>query len=232
MKQGKEINSAGLITLSGIRLSDGTYIQPGLFNSFENFASLPWYSRNRTTWLTPLVLLLVFLFTVVRISYDPYADDALDKLAVTMDFGDIVQPFKRQVKARVIIEIDEVFGNQYVKKDEKIDPNAVYTEDPRIAGAVNPVVGGATLPVDLTPEMIPQYTAEARAAAIEGTVTLEMIIAEDGKVLRVKPVGKPLGLGLDQAAAATYRRKKFKPSVGPNGPITVKFYQPVRFVLE
>lgn len=232
MEDGKKISSGGLITLEGIRLSDGTYICPGLFNSFQNFCELPWYRRNRIYWLTPLLLILGMLSMVIRIDYNPYEDELLDRIAVTMDFGDIVQPFQKKRSARVFVEIDEVFGNQYVKKDDKIDPNAVATEDPRIAGAVNPVVGGATSPVDLTPEIIPEYTAKARAAGIEGTVTLEVIIADDGKVLRVRPVGRPLGLGLDQAAARAFRRKKFKPSVGPSGPITVKFYQPVRFSLN
>ena len=69
------------------------------------------------------------------------------------------------------------------------------------------------------------------APRIHGQLVLEHRLTHRGR--HPAPVGVTgEGAALDQAAAATYRRKKFKPSVGPNGPITVKFYQPVRFVLE
>lgn len=104
--------------------------------------------------------------------------------------------------------------------------------DPRIASAADPIVAGATPPVDLTPNIKPQYTPEARANGITGTMTLEVIISETGEVLRVRSVGKKLGFGLEEAAIAVYKQKKFSPSILEGKPITVKVLIPVRFTLN
>lgn len=224
----KRSSRRGVVTTDGIRLSDGRLVYPGLSNTFENYELIPWISRHKSLWLGILLLSIGLAVTIVKIDWGP-SDAELDKIAVTVDFGDVVQPFKKK-PAKPREEVDEVFGNEFIKDKTPPDPNK---EDPRIATAVNAAVGGATMPVDLSPEVRPQYTAEARNAGIEGAVTLEIVIAEDGKVLRARPVGKKLGLGLDEAAARTYRAKRFKPSIGPQGkPIVVKYYERVRFVLN
>ena len=224
----KRSSRSGVVSYDGIRLSDGRFVYPGLSNTFENYETIPWISRNKALWLGGTLLVLSIAITVVKIDWSP-DDSELDKLAVTVDFGDVVQPFKKKA-AKPREEVDEVFGNEFIKDKTPPDPNQ---EDPRIASAVNAAVGGATMPVDLSPEIRPQYTAAARNAGIEGAVTLEIVISEDGKVLRAKPVGKKLGLGLDEAAAATYKAKRFKPSVGPAGkPIVVKYYERVKFMLN
>ncbi|EMY78707.1 TonB-dependent receptor [Leptospira weilii serovar Ranarum str. ICFT] len=104
-------------------------------------------------------------------------------------------------------------------------------EDPRIAGAQDAIISGATAPVDLTPNITPDYPSEARSAGITGTSTLEVIIAENGQVLRVRSVGKTLGFGLDEAAIETFYKKRYSPSVLDGKPITVKVLIPVRFSL-
>ncbi|EMJ96361.1 energy transducer TonB [Leptospira alstonii] len=104
-------------------------------------------------------------------------------------------------------------------------------EDPRIAGAQDAIISGATAPVDLTPNITPDYPSEARSAGIAGTSTLEVIIAENGQVLRVRSVGKPLGFGLDEAAIDAFYKKRYSPSVLDGKPITVKVLIPVRFSL-
>ncbi|GAB4442779.1 MAG: hypothetical protein OHK0011_25180 [Turneriella sp.] len=224
----KRSSRSGVVSFDGIRLSDGRFVYPGLSNTFENYETIPWLSRNKALWLGGALLVLSIAITVVKIDWSP-DEFELDKLAVTVDFGDVVQPFKKKA-AKPREEVDEVFGNEYIKEKTPPDPNQ---EDPRIATAVNAAVGGATMPVDLSPEVRPQYTAAARNAGIEGSVTLEIVISEDGKVLRAKPVGKKLGMGLDEAAAATYKAKRFKPSIGPAGkPIVVKYYERVKFMLN
>ncbi|MCC6274882.1 MAG: energy transducer TonB [Leptospiraceae bacterium] len=151
-------------------------------------------------------------------------DKLLDSIALTVDFGDIIH----KSAGKIVVEIDEVFGNEYIK-DKPVDPNA--TEDPRISGAVDPVIGNATAPVDMNPEIVPEYTADARSAGIEGTVTLEIVVSDDGKVLRVRSVGRKLGYGLEDSAIYSFKKKKYVPSKADGKPITVKFYQPVRFSL-
>lgn len=224
----KRSSRKGVVSLDGIQLSNGALIYPGLSNTFENYELIPWLSRHKSVWLAGLLLALSLFFTLVNVHWGP-SDEELDRLAVTVDFGDVVQPFKKK-EAKPREEIDEVFGNEFIK-DKTIDPNQ---EDPRIATAVNAAVGDIAPPVDMTPGLIPQYTPQARSAGIEGSVTLEVVIADDGRILRVKPVGKKLGLGLDEAAAATYRQKKFKPAVSRTSgkPIVSKYYERVKFVLN
>lgn len=115
-----------------------------------------------------------------------------------------------------------------IQQTEKLKKEVV--EDKRIAQASNPFAQGATAPIDLNPGVKPPYTAEARAAGIEGVVILELIISETGDVLRAR-VLRGLGYGLDQSALTTFRAKKFKPSYKEGKPITVKIPIQVRFTL-
>ncbi|AYV56966.1 energy transducer TonB [Leptospira kmetyi] len=104
-------------------------------------------------------------------------------------------------------------------------------EDPRIAGAQDAVISGATAPVDLTPNVIPVFTSEAKAAGISGTTTLEIVIADTGEVLRVRSVGKALGFGLEESAIEAFYKKRYSPSILEGKAITVKVLIPVRFSL-
>ncbi|TGK05131.1 energy transducer TonB [Leptospira langatensis] len=105
-------------------------------------------------------------------------------------------------------------------------------EDPRIAGAQDQVISGATSPIDLSPNVIPQYTKDAQAAGITGTITIEVVIADTGEVLRVRNIGKSLGFGLENAAIEAFYKKKYSPSILEGKPITVKVLVPVRFQLN
>jgi protein TonB len=105
-------------------------------------------------------------------------------------------------------------------------------QDPRIAGAQDAAIVGATAPVDLSPNIKPEYTEQARAEGITGTITLEVIIADTGEVLQVRSVGKKLGAGLEESAIATYKKKRFSPSVLEGKAITVKVLIPIRFSLN
>jgi protein TonB len=105
-------------------------------------------------------------------------------------------------------------------------------EDPRIAGAEDAAISGATAPIDLSPSIRPEYTDQARAEGITGTLTLEIIIADSGEVLQARSVGKKLGFGLEEQAVSTYRRKRFSPSILDGKAITVKVLVPIRFSLN
>ena len=94
--------------------------------------------------------------------------------------------------------------------------------------AFRPGQNGITYPSCLyCPE--PQYTPEARAAKIEGVVSLQVIIQPDGHATNLQIV-KGLGHGLDERAVEAVRKWRFKPAIGPNGmpvatitPILVNF---------
>ncbi|NBU97644.1 MAG: energy transducer TonB [Spirochaetia bacterium] len=105
-------------------------------------------------------------------------------------------------------------------------------EDPRIAGAEDAAISGATAPIDLSPDVRPEYTAAARSEGITGTITLEVVIADSGEVLQARSVGKKLGFGLEEEAISTYRRKRFSPSYLDGKAITVKVLIPIRFRLN
>ena len=75
----------------------------------------------------------------------------------------------------------------------------------------------------------PQYSDEARAAKIQGVVSLQVIIQPDGHATNIQIV-KGIGYGLDERAVEAVRRWRFKPAIGPNGtpvatitPIEVNF---------
>ncbi len=115
-----------------------------------------------------------------------------------------------------------------IKATDKLDKPV---EDPRVAGAKNPYMEGAVLPIDLSPTLKPEYTREARAAGVEGVLYLEVVIADTGEVLLAKPKNR-LGHGLERVAVSTYKRKRFKPAILEGDPITVRLTIPIRFTLQ
>jgi len=206
-------------------LSGEAIVLPGLSNSFEIYEAAGWVRRNR--YLVLFAAFTAFQSVVIGL-HNKFSflgnESEIDAIPITIDIGDL----KAHVSSRPAIEYDEVFGNQFVK--EKKDENY---EDPRITGAVNPYQANLNSPVDQNPEIIPEYPPAARAAGLQGTVTLELVVSDEGEVLRAKPVGRKLGKGLEEAAAAAFRKKHYKPAIDRDGKaFTVKFFQPVRFVLN
>ncbi|GBF51198.1 TonB-like protein [Leptospira ryugenii] len=168
--------------------------------------------------LSVTIQLLVLFFW-----YTPsFESNSLDDLIEEVAFIDNVQITEPVSESK---PTDGDFDLTDKEKEEK-------KEDPRVAGASDPIVSGATSPVDLTPNVRPEYTDEAKSQGITGTLTLEVVIADTGEVLRVRSVGKTLGAGLEQAAIATYKRKRFSPSILEGKAITVKVLVPIRFTLN
>ncbi|MGH9641669.1 MAG: energy transducer TonB [Terriglobales bacterium] len=66
----------------------------------------------------------------------------------------------------------------------------------------------------------PEYSRAARAARLQGTVLLGVVIGSDGNLTDLW-VKKGVGLGLDQKALDTVRRWKFQPAVKNGEPIAV-----------
>jgi protein TonB len=90
--------------------------------------------------------------------------------------------------------------------------------------------------VKILPEAVsvPQvaYPAAARRQQVEGTVTLEVTVGADGKVLRVK-VLKGIGYGLDEAATRALESARFKPAKGSDGrPMTYTIRYRYTFKIE
>lgn len=204
-----------------------------IYNTFKTTAEETWFKKHSIVGIFLITILTGYtIFSINWNFIDDIKNRKYDQMEVTVvDFGDFV-PIKKRRAGANYVEIDEVFGNQYIKKDAKeLDPDRDIV-DPRIGTAKNHVMANATAPIDLNPEITPEYTNRARSAGIEGTLILELIISDEGEVLRAKHVGKMLGMGLEQSAIKCYERKRYKPSVNSDGEkITVKIYQPVRFEL-
>ena len=100
------------------------------------------------------------------------------------------------------------------------------------ATGVYPPGQGVTVP-RLLKEVKPQYTAEARAAGIQGTVGLEVIVLKDGTVGDVK-VTQSLDTvhGLDEQAVNAIKQWVFDPGTKDGKPVPVRVNAEVTFTLK
>ncbi|HBS06347.1 MAG TPA: energy transducer TonB [Leptospiraceae bacterium] len=183
----------------------------------EKFAI--WFHQNRFWVLALLSGSIQFLFLYLMY-FPPQTFETDDDIYEEIQFVDNVKVKQPDV------EVPPAEGE--IRKTDELKKEKV--EDQRIVGAQNPFAIGATPPVDLSPGVKPPYTPEARSAGIEGMLVLELVVGEDGRVLRVR-VLKGLGHGLDQSAVQTYYSKRFTPAYKEGKPITVKINVPIRFQL-
>jgi TonB family protein len=81
-------------------------------------------------------------------------------------------------------------------------------------------VGGGVSAPSLLYKTEPQYSDEARAAKLQGTVLLYVEIAPDGTAQNFA-VRRSLGLGLDEKSIEAVKGWKFKPGMKDGMPVTV-----------
>ena len=96
-------------------------------------------------------------------------------------------------------------------------------------GGVFRVGGGVTAPQVLD-KVEPEYSEEARKAKYSGTVLLQLVVDEKGRVQDVKVV-RSLGLGLDEKAIEAVNKWKFKPGMRNGSPVAVRATVEVSFHL-
>ena len=91
---------------------------------------------------------------------------------------------------------------------------------------------GVTVPV-LVREVKPEYTSEARKARIHGTVTMDVVVLEDGTVGEVK-VTRSLDeeYGLDQEAVKAVKQWRFRPGTKDGKPVPVRVNIDMTFTLK
>lgn len=101
------------------------------------------------------------------------------------------------------------------------EPSRVYSLG---EGVISPV---------MVREVKPQYTSEARKARIQGTVTLEVVVVEDGTVDKVK-VTQSLDdkYGLDEQAVKAVKQWRFKPGTKDGKPVPVRVSIEMTFTLK
>ena len=76
----------------------------------------------------------------------------------------------------------------------------------------------------------PEYTDQARAKRIEGSVLLRGVIEADGRVTNIR-VARGLGHGLDEKAVECLRKWIFKPAIRDGEPVAVKAHIDINFRL-
>jgi TonB family protein len=98
-----------------------------------------------------------------------------------------------------------------------------------VTGGVYTVGNGVSAPVPIY-KTEPPYTKEAKAAKLEGTVVLQIIVGSDGSVNSVKVV-KEIDKGLTENAVNTVKTWKFKPATKDGKPVPCKVSVEVNFKL-
>ncbi|MGA7409069.1 MAG: TonB family protein [Bryobacteraceae bacterium] len=80
-------------------------------------------------------------------------------------------------------------------------------------------------------EVKPEYTPEARAAGLQGSVVLYLEISASGEV-ETAHVIQTLGLGLDQKAIEAVKQRRYQPAILDGKPVEVEQSGEVRFLLD
>ena len=90
--------------------------------------------------------------------------------------------------------------------------------------------GGMAAPTVLQ-STVALYTNDARVDGVEGTVTIEAVVGEDGRIQSMR-VLKGLGFGLDQSALASVQQWMFSPATQLGTPVSVVAQIDVPFSLN
>lgn len=77
----------------------------------------------------------------------------------------------------------------------------------------------------------PEYTAEAKAAKVQGPVVLNLIVNQQGLPENVRVV-RSLNLGLDSNAIAVVRQYRFRPAIVNGQPIQKSVNVEVQYRLQ
>jgi TonB family protein len=91
-------------------------------------------------------------------------------------------------------------------------------------------VGNGTTPPSVLKKLEPEYTEEARAEKIAGTVLLSIVIETDGSASSFQ-ILKGVGFGLDEKAVEAIGQWKFKPGTKDGVPVPVQAQIEVNFRL-
>jgi len=94
------------------------------------------------------------------------------------------------------------------------------SQEVRIGGAIQPVPNGGMTPPKVVSYSPPAYTPQARAARIEGVVTVQAEFDIDGN-FKVLGIIKGLGYGLDEKALEALQSWRFSPAYRSGAAVSV-----------
>ncbi|MBL8032722.1 MAG: hypothetical protein JNJ69_03405 [Leptospiraceae bacterium] len=171
--------------LGGITLSSGEHVYAGLSNSF---AETPDGKKRKYLIIAIAVVLIAEIITYLTFSYQGEARE-IPYSSASIDLGD----FKPRARRAPVIEIDEVFGNQFVK--EKKDASALPANE---AGGSIDGEGVVDLDVEGTgsggnaPNIarcaVRNFPAEAKQYVEEALVLMSILVDKSGMVREAKPL--------------------------------------------
>ena len=81
-------------------------------------------------------------------------------------------------------------------------------------------VGPGVTPPRLLRKVEPEFTPEARAGHIQGTVVLQLVVNEKGRAVDISVIS-PLGFGLDEQAQAAVATWEFAPGMKGGAPVKI-----------
>ncbi len=91
-------------------------------------------------------------------------------------------------------------------------------------------IGSGVTPPRVTYQTSPEYSEEARAAGIEGTCVIWLVVGADGNPRNIE-VKHKLGLGLDEKAIDAVKNLRFEPGMKDHKPVSVMVSAEVIFHL-
>jgi TonB family protein len=126
-------------------------------------------------------------------------------------------------------EADEMAKQAKTIRQAQIDKISTHYTGTAAAGAAVRVGGGVSAPV-LTHKQEPEYSADALAGKLTGTVLLGVVVGPDGKAHDITLV-RSLGFGLDEKAAEAVSQWNFTPGKKDGTPVSVQATIEVNFRL-
>ena len=91
-------------------------------------------------------------------------------------------------------------------------------------------IGPGVTPPRLLHKVEPEYSSDARADHIQGTVVLQLAVNEKGRATGITVIS-PLGFGLDERAQAAVQTWEFAPGMKDGKPVPVMATIEVNFRL-
>jgi hypothetical protein len=175
----------GVGELDGIKTASGEQLFPGLINSFE-----PHTNSKKTKILGIIfgIILVAEIVTYLTVSWQNSAREIPFSVAA-IDLGE----FAPRARKAPVIEVDDVFGNQFVKEKKEasalpaneaggsIDGEGVIDLD--VAGA-----GGGSGAPNIARCAVRNFPPEAKAHVEEALVLMSILVDKSGLVREAKPL--------------------------------------------
>lgn len=194
-----------------------------------------------------LIVALLFMIVAVKVNLvdEPPAPPPIEKQEV-VEMEEVIQTQQQETpppppRPQVPVEVpnDEIVEDQLIDLDAELDldgpmdlpPPPPEEEDEEeeffvvVEQMPEPIGGIAKIQNSV------KYPEMARRAGIEGRVTVQFIVNEQGRVENAKVV-RGIGGGCDEEALKAVRAAKFKPGMQRGRPVRVQFALSINFRLE